>query len=1164
MYEVRDHQRGTMLALKRLAQLDAQSLHRFKREFRSLVDVAHPNLVALHELFSDDEGTFFTMDLVPGIEFVAWVRSTSAAFAPTVTANGSVDATAATVDVHALSAFDERRLRAALGQLATAVSAIHAAGMVHRDLKPSNVLVRDDGRVVVLDFGLVTATAPDKSALGTIAAGTPAFMAPEQARGDAVGPAADWYAVGGMIYEALTGRLPFEGSALAVLAKKQTERPAHPHAIAPDVPDDLAALAMELLEPDATKRAGAARAFDVLGVVASGVTIAEAEPRSDPFVGREDEMARLCDAFAKVAPTRPVVALVHAASGMGKSALVREFLRRVREQRATVLQGRCYEREQVPFKALDALLDAIARRLAALGPLDAARMLPRDVDALVRLFPTLRRVEVVARASRAVTQAADAIDLRRRGARALRELLQRLSDHERTVVFIDDIQWSDDDSAEILAEVLGPPEAPALMLVLAYRDGDADDSALLHALPAGDVTLLDVALGALDARDAAELAERLGAGARAGDIARDCEGSPFFVTELARDTSTESVTLGEAILRRVRKLEAPAQRLLEVVAAAGHPLARNIAMRAANLQAADEVAAVKMLRVESLIRLRDPDLLETFHDRVRETVASSLDESASRACHASIALAYEGMPEPPPDLMAFHSRMAGDVEREHIYAEAAGDAAMRALAFDAAADHYARVAQSDAARSEVIEKLGNALVGAGRLREGADALLRASAMRGGIAEKDLRRRAAEQYMRASLFDKGMETITPLLREVGLPVPRSRWWAIVLFVWQRAILAVVGWRIVRGADDARARTRATLALSMLWGLIASDTVRGGLYHAYALRSARRANAPELLSQALLGEALFVSGVGRAEHAERVIAYASEIAAKGTKWPAWDAMHGFVRGYVCIASGRVGEARTLLQQAYEAADALGGAYATEKTVVRTWFVFALWLVGDLHDASRQVHEAIRDYRSTGYVYGIDIFEAFGMPCDLLAKDRPDEARRVVESVIERTGDATSALLAWLSMAQIAAYASDATLARRAREGMRRTMAGSLLGRVSYYRGMAACAHGMAFLVEGEDASSDARMLEREGAYWMPVVARTIRAALADTAAARAVAYDEVAVWSRSNGYPMYAEAAEARVAELRDDETKRRAAFDALRARGVVNPEAFTRMLMPMLG
>ncbi len=129
------------------------------------------------------------------------------------------------------SLVDETRLRNALAQLVEVLSWLHELGRVHRDVNPDNVLVSEEGRVVLLDFGVMTATGREGDMMGT-----PAFMAPEQLGGGSVGPAADWYAVGGMLFAALTGprsREIFSSSSTQRRARRRLPRPTNAWQMSP-------------------------------------------------------------------------------------------------------------------------------------------------------------------------------------------------------------------------------------------------------------------------------------------------------------------------------------------------------------------------------------------------------------------------------------------------------------------------------------------------------------------------------------------------------------------------------------------------------------------------------------------------------------------------------------------------------------------------------------------------------------------------------------------------------------------------------------------------------------------------------------------------------------------------------------------------------------------
>ncbi len=372
----------------------------------------------------------------------------------------------------------EAALRHALSQLADGVSALHAGGFLHRDLKPSNVLVTADGRVVVVDFGLVRELHPLESQDTLSIVGTPAYMAPEQFSLEAMTESADWYAVGVMLYEALTGRLPFEGTPLELFAKKQSRDVIPPSQLLGEVPADLEEICLGLLQRDPSRRLSGAdlrKRLDVPGG-APGISEPQAHIPAMPgieFVGRTRELAAAHDAFVNTRVGQAQLVHVSGVSGIGKTAFVRQLIDRIKNVSpdVVVLPGRCHPTESVPYQGIDQVIDGLARHLRRIGRNEAEKVLPRDFAMLVRLFPVLEPLNASAPAR--MRDVADPTEFRNRVFLALREMLGRLAERHPVVIVIDDLQWADLDALAALRELAAPPAAPSLLLVLAYRSDDA-------------------------------------------------------------------------------------------------------------------------------------------------------------------------------------------------------------------------------------------------------------------------------------------------------------------------------------------------------------------------------------------------------------------------------------------------------------------------------------------------------------------------------------------------------------------------------------------------------------------------------------------------------------------------------------------------------------------
>ena len=237
VYKAEDEQLGLPVAVKVLRPdlaLDARRLERFKQELVLARQVSHPNVVRIHDLGSDGEIVFLTMDFVAG-------RPLNELLA------------------------DEGRLapeRAAdiARQVAAGLAVAHDAGVVHRDLKPGNILVDDSGRAAISDFGVARSLAGPGPTLPGAVVGTLDYLSPEQARGGEVDGRTDLYALGIVLHEMLTGELPFSGgSAAEVLAQRLTGATRDLRAAGVEVPPRLAAIVRRLLQRDPAKRYQSAR-----------------------------------------------------------------------------------------------------------------------------------------------------------------------------------------------------------------------------------------------------------------------------------------------------------------------------------------------------------------------------------------------------------------------------------------------------------------------------------------------------------------------------------------------------------------------------------------------------------------------------------------------------------------------------------------------------------------------------------------------------------------------------------------------------------------------------------------------------------------------------------------------------------------------------------------
>jgi eukaryotic-like serine/threonine-protein kinase len=433
VYEAYDWVRDERVALKTGYAVHPEGIYRLKREFRALKRVKHPNLVGLYGLFAEPERWYFTMELVDGSPFGTWLTS--------------VNATAA----------NDADLRRAFLQLARGVSAIHQAGKVHRDLKPSNVVITSEGRVVILDFGLVCDPTPggvgQTQEDGRIS-GTPAYLAPEQGYGGPASEASDWYAFGVMLFQALTRELPY--SAHNLVAHRCSGGVPNPQHRNPHVSDAIAHLCQRLLQCEPEKRADAR---EVLAVLSNVPTLGLPRPPLARLMSKpQGSSDRLEAGLSETRAGKCVVSF----AGSADRIVIEDYVRTLDHTgRALVLRGQCCESEAIPYTGLDGVVDDLSHYLVKLSRDRAASLLPRDIRALSQVFPVLNRVDVIAEFPE---RRACQDDFGQRSQSALIELLARIRDHQPLVLVLENLEHATTDTLTLLEQLLTLEQLPIQVL----------------------------------------------------------------------------------------------------------------------------------------------------------------------------------------------------------------------------------------------------------------------------------------------------------------------------------------------------------------------------------------------------------------------------------------------------------------------------------------------------------------------------------------------------------------------------------------------------------------------------------------------------------------------------------------------------------------------------
>jgi predicted ATPase len=473
VYRARDTHLRRSVALKLLSRDFAQNedrLRRFRQEAFAASALNHPNIITIYEIGENEFGPFIATEFVEGETLRQRLKR-----APV----------------------ENREALDLAAQVASALAAAHSAGVTHRDIKPDNIMIRRDGYVKVLDFGLAklgekaiedpkvdldAATAPLAVTSAGMIIGTLKYMSPEQARGLKVDARTDIWSLGVVIYEMLSGRVPFEGPTASDLIVAILDREPPPLALCnPAVPTELQKIVHKTLRKEKGDRYQTVEELRMdLGKVKQLLELeAAVETSSRNFaaprlagarhtVGRHTELAELHSGFESAATGPSLLLCVAGEPGIGKTTLVEEFLAQVAAsaQPCYIARGRSSERlagteTYFPFlEALESLFhregnEELARAMKLLAPTWYLQIAHPSEDSV--------NSQIV---DAAQTSSQD------RMKRELGAFLQEVSRTRPLILFFDDLQWADVSTIDLLAYLAGKFDAMRLLIVVAYRQSE--------------------------------------------------------------------------------------------------------------------------------------------------------------------------------------------------------------------------------------------------------------------------------------------------------------------------------------------------------------------------------------------------------------------------------------------------------------------------------------------------------------------------------------------------------------------------------------------------------------------------------------------------------------------------------------------------------------------